>query len=374
MKIKTITCHNVYNYGASLQAFALQTYLESIGHEVEIINYKPSYRKTNFWRIPQNSRVKKKVSSYILFHFLYALYRLVKYILDTNFTRKRKFDEFNLRYFHLTQLYLSAEELKQNPPVADVYIAGSDQIWNPIGYTGMDSAFYLNFGRNTIKRISYAASFGIENIPENCKYFIRSNIKKLNAISVRESTGLNILDKLGFSGTLVVDPVFLLTSGQWMNIINDSIIKKSDYILVYDFFVDDKKMQKMARILSKECGCKIFAINDNGKLKYADKNICDASPFEFLQYIANAKFVLSNSFHATCFSILFHKEFIVYPVERNKNSSRMKDLLVNLKIDNRYNVEDISFLLDKRINWDEVDRLLDIMTNKSIQFIKANLN
>lgn len=341
MNIKTITCHNVYNYGATLQAYALQTYLESIGHQVEIIDYYPKYRnKRNFWKIPNNSKVGKYSQKYFLFHLLYAIHRAIKYLRDTNFDRIKKFDEFDRKYLHITSTkYTSYQQLKDNPPIADCYIAGSDQIWNPNGDTGKDPAFFLNFGDATIKRISYSASFGISEIEESFKPQLKKNLSVFDAISVREKTGLDILRTIGYVNAIqVCDPVFLLSKEDWLNIASPSLVE-GDYILVYDFFQDDKCIREMAINLSKERKCKIVSVNDGGKCKYADINISDASPNDFLSLIYNADVVVSNSFHATAFSLMLETDFYTYPVVRNKNQSRMIDLLDSFDLLDRFNVK-----------------------------------
>lgn len=294
MKIKTITCHNVYNYGATLQAYALQTFLEAQGHQVEIIDYYPKYRnKRNFWKIPNNSKVGKYSQRYFLFHLLYAIHRVIKYLRDTNFDRSKKFDVFDKKYLHITSThYVNYQQLKDNPPIADCYIAGSDQIWNTKGDTGKDPAFYLNFGSFAIKRISYAASFGISEIEESFKPQLKKYLSTFNAISVREKTGLDILTDLGYKEAIqVCDPVFLLSKEDWLKIASLSLVK-GDYILVYDFFQDDKSIRDMAKNLAKVRDCRIVAVNDGGKCKYADVNICNASPNDFLSLIYNANVVV----------------------------------------------------------------------------------
>lgn len=177
MKIKTITCHNVYNYGAILQAYALQRFLEDNGHEVEIIDYAPRYHSNSSWNIPENSSVYKLASKFVVIHLLYALHRYIKKKRNVNTIRLKKFDDFTAEYLHVTpRKYKNYEDIQRNPPLADMYIAGSDQIWNPIGKTGLDPAFYLNFGGSGIKRISYAASFGVSQISVNDQSIIKNTL------------------------------------------------------------------------------------------------------------------------------------------------------------------------------------------------------
>ena len=354
--IKTITCHNVYNYGATLQAYALQTYLQSLGNEVEIIDYAPRYHSWSCWNIPENSTVYKLASKNMFIHFLYACHRWIKHKRETNLIREKKFDEFDKKYLRLTtKHYINYEQLKQDPPKADIYIAGSDQIWNPVGGTGLDPVFYLNFGEAGIHRISYAASFGVSILNEHQKDIIKNYLSSMDNISVRESTGLNILKSLNInSGMQVLDPVFLLDKATWLQFIGGTKkVVEGNYVLIYDFFQDDPNIQKLAFELKIMTGFNIVSVNNSGKLPYADVNISDASPLEFLSLINNANVVISNSFHATAFSIILNKEFYVYPVIRHKNQSRMIDLLNQFHLSDRYNTSKIQ----SNINWGKINDL-----------------
>lgn len=372
MKIKTITCHNVYNYGATLQAYALQTYMEGLGHQIEIINYYPRYRnkRTFFWKIPNNSKVGKYSQKSFFVHLLYAIYRAVKYYRSTNSGRRRKFDEFDRRYLHITSIkYRSNQQLKDTPPIADCYIAGSDQIWNP-RETHMDPAFFLNFGKEETKRISYAASFGISEIEKSLKPTLKEYIRVLDAISVREKTGLDILNDLGYTDAIqVCDPVFLLSKEQWLNLATPSLFQY-DYVLVYVFFHDDEKIKMLAQKLAKNKNYKIVSVNDGGECRYADVNINNASPNDFLSLIANARVVISNSFHATAFSLILNKEFYTYPVARNRNHSRMIDLLNSVDLLKRFDVPASSSTAD--INWESVNERIKAKVDYSKDFL-ANI-
>lgn len=373
MKINTITCHNVYNYGATLQAYALQTYLQSLGNKVEIIDYAPGYHSWSCWNIPENSAVYKLVSNNLFIHFLYACHRWIKHKRDTNIIRKNKFDEFDEKYLCLTaKHYVSYEQLKQDPPKADIYIAGSDQIWNPVGGTGLDPAFYLNFGEAGIHRISYAASFGVSILSEHQKDIIKNNLSCMDNISVRESTGLNILKSLNInSGVQVLDPVFLLDKATWLQFIaGTKKVVERNYVLIYDFFQDDPNIKQKAFQLKSFAGLNIVSVNDNGKLPYADVNISDASPLEFLSLINNADVVISNSFHATAFSIILNKDFYVYPVIRHTNESRMIDLLNQFHLFDRYNANEIQ----DSINWININKICKEKRQAACKFLLNAIN
>ena len=212
-RVLTLTTYDVYNYGASLQAYALQQYIKKRGCESELINYQPDYltRKYDYtWVNPES-----KMSRYAVTRIVY---RCLKYLQrQTTMGRKRAFDTFHKDYLIQGTRYRTHQELMDNPPIADIYIVGSDQIWNTFYETGRDGAFYLDFVKQGLKA-SYSASFSYTEICEEWKKKISFWLKDFNKIAVREYHGVEILKDLGFDGYWVLDPVFLLSIEKW----NDS--------------------------------------------------------------------------------------------------------------------------------------------------------
>lgn len=374
MEIKTITCHNVYNYGASLQAYALQHFLKKEGHHIEIIDFLPVYfqRRYNLHYISPASKYYKICK---LHPFLtYALNFVKSRSVDKTWGRKKSFNNFTNRFLSLTKnRYETSIALKNNPPKADVYVAGSDQIWNTDMNNGKEPAYYLDFGSEKTKRISYAASFGISKIDPKLKNFVKLNLKNFDAISVREQTGINILQDLDISAKLVLDPVFLLDKTEWQQLTLSAKkypkIKKHEFILVYDFMNDDR-IKQMAYNIKNEKNLPIVSINDYTPMDYADININNAGPLEFLDLINKASVVISSSFHATAFSIILEKEFYVYPLKGQNNSSRMTDLLNRLEIIERFNSQNTQDILD----YTKIGIKLDEHIQESKSFLKCNLN
>ena len=178
MKIKTITCHDVYNVGASLQAYALVEYLRNLGHQAEIIDYKPPYLQHYQLTGVANPRYDKPVLREI-----YQLLKLPGRIAARKSRRKKNFDIFTEKYLPRTsKTYSSIEELKADTPEADIYIAGSDQIWNPLFQNGKDPSFFLQFAPNSSKRISYAASFAVDALAAEDSGRLKEWLKNLDAI------------------------------------------------------------------------------------------------------------------------------------------------------------------------------------------------
>lgn len=325
MIIDTITCHNVYNLGASLQTYALAAYLQSQGHEVQIIDYQPLYlRHYRLAGVP-NPRFDKPL--------LREAYQIAKFPgrLYDRLTSKRKkaFDRFTAEYMPVTQTtYSDIAALRAAPPEADLYIAGSDQIWNPLFRNGKDPAFFLDFVPEGKRRISYAASFAVERLEKQDADRMKPWLEKLDAVSVRESSGVALLADMGIKGVQVVDPVFLLPKEAWEKLAVQPSMQ--DYILVYDFD-NNPKIKEIAQAISRKAGRKIVSLFP---VDWADELWADAGPCEFLGAIQNAGIVLSNSFHATAFSLIFGKDF--YVVNRTEGiNARMKDLVGDLGLADR---------------------------------------
>lgn len=366
MKIKTITCHEVYNYGASLQEYALLKHLQDLGHDSETIHYKPEYlsQHYNLFRVSS-----PKWNSNFIFRFLYILLKFPKRFLGLK--RKRNFDAFAKKYINTTKrLYKTNDDLKNDIPIADAYICGSDQIWNSFFENGKDPAFYLDFAPKEKLKISYAASFAIDEIEDDLKDFVKSGVERLDHISVRESSGKRILNDLGITKvTQVLDPVFLIDQKQW-RIMGSKTYPKQDYVFIYDFD-SNPLINRMAQKLKVEKGYKIVTVNAN--IKYADYNYHLDGPEKFLSLINNAKFVISNSFHAVAFSLIFHKEFVVFN-RTDKINTRMRDLLnslglAELLINTELQIEKFKYV----INYSEVNEKIENLIIKSKGFLENAL-
>ncbi len=364
MEIKTITCHDVYNYGASLQAFALQKYLVDQGHSVEIIDYKPDYLSGHYdlWKVNHH-----KWNRNFFTRIAYLSIKLPFRLMDLR--RKGSFDVFRKKYLKLTsKRYTTNEELKEDCPKADIFIAGSDQIWNTIFPNGRDAAFYLDFATKESKKIAYAASFATESVVPEYKEFVKKMLQNFNNIAVRERGAVDILKTLGvYDGTWVCDPVFLLERQEWDKIAVKEY--KEEYILVYDF-EGNERIKKIALKLAGEYNLKVFTINV--RLDYSGKSFKNIDPADFVSLIRDAKYIISNSFHGTVFSLIYKKEFFVVSREEGINT-RMQNLLEYLNLSDRMDpiVENVSKL--NPINYTEVDQVLQSFIADSKLFLKSNL-
>ena len=358
MKVKTITCHEVYNHGASLQEYALLKYLNENGHNAEAIHYKPHYLSGHFnlWAV-SNPKFDKPIIKQ-----LYLLAKLPNRLISLK--RKKAFDQFHAKYIPTGKItYTSNEELKSRLPEADAFICGSDQIWNSFFQNGKDLAFYLNFVPEDKIKLSYAASFAIEQLEEPVKPLVKENVSRLNAVGVRETSGVHILKELGIENAVqVLDPVFLLEKEHWSQFVTPI---NEDFVFVYDFD-SNPTIKQIALQLKKEKGWKIYTVNSN--IDYANKNFYLEGPEKFLSLVSQSKFNLTNSFHSTAFSILFKKQFVV--VNRmEKINTRMKDLLDLFHLNDYLVTNTMEFDVLKIIDYKTIDQLIAYHKQRSKEFL-----
>lgn len=378
MKILTLTTYQGYNYGASLQAYALQTYLKSRGHETEIIRFEPEYlmRYYAFWYVNPESGLNRNAVTRML-------YRIMKWVhRRTTLKRKRVFDFFNHRILKETaQIWRSSEELTDCPPKADMYLCGSDQIWNILYEAGQDPAFYLEFVREG-KKASYAASFSFTDLPETHLRRIRDSLLKFDHVSVREYQGKELLDRMGVQGTWVLDPVFLLPVSVWdalaSSIGDGSIVSyisysklTERYLLIYDF-EGNEQLKVFAQEYARQKGVKIYAITDRFPLPYADKNFKHAGPADFVRLIKGCEAFMSNSFHGTAFSIIYHKPVFVFKRQLHKVNSRMESLLTLFELKDCIvdDSTDHSQLMNRHFDWERTENIRREQLEVSIGFLK----
>ena len=358
MRVNTITCHDVYNVGAALQAYALCRYLRERGHDAHIIDYKPDYLSGHY-------RLWGGVSPRFDRPGLRLAFNLAKFpgrAAARMGRRKRNFDSFRRTYLPLTARYDSFAALCAEPPPADVYLAGSDQIWNTLFPNGRDPAFYLQFAPAGVTRASYAASFAMDAVDPAWAERQRAWIGALDYVSVREPSGLALLEQLGITGgEAVMDPVFLLPAAAWRELVVP-VRRSQPYLLVYDFD-GSPAIRAAAEQLAAAHGCEIVTVL---KLPYGTPDAADAGPDGFLGWLAGAEYVLSNSFHATAFSLILHRPFMTYG-RQEKLNSRMRDLMEIAGLSGRKRA-------DEPADWDSMDERLKLRIAASEAYLSRVLH
>lgn len=360
MIIRTITCHNVNNFGASLQARALYEYLSGLGHDVRIIDYIPI---RNGCASQQTRTPLRRIMESVP---LRPILKAIEYHRARRWReRYRKFEEFTAQ-LPMTKRYSSLAELRNDPPKAELYLAGSDQIWNPGMPAGNDPAYYLDFGDSSVKRASYAASFGSGHLPEKTAKLADSLLNRFDNISVRESSALAILSLMGYEGTLVADPVFLLSDYFWHNMANGGLSVTDNYILVYAFDASPMLRRTAVRI-SRSTGLKILSITPH-PLGRGFKDCSNSGPLDFLSLLRGASLIITESYHALAFSVIFRKPFYAFLRHEDLNS-RIIDFLSLLGLSDRI-VHDDSINHISDIDYSDIDDILMSLRNNSYKYIQ----
>lgn len=349
MKVSIITCHRAINYGAVLQAYSLSSYIKSLGHDVNVIDYYPDY-------MPGGSRPFLKK---IIWRFVRCL-DLIKggYVFS-------RFINDNLILTKKT--YRSLSELMDNPPIADVYITGSDQVWNFALDNGKDGSFFLEFVPLEKVKASYAASMAQNSLPEPYRSYFSKMLNSFKLISVREHSANDLLAEIGFDDVkTVLDPVYLLSAKQWKAFASKEKRQQNPYVLMYSFNCT-KEIADYAWNLAKNSGKKLIVINtlfDDFRFK-ADKHIWQESPRKFVKLFEDSDAVVTNSFHGLSFSVIFKKEVHVF-AKKTGGNSRLFDLMESLHV--------ADCRKGKSINYEKVLEELNSQKEYSFSVIDQILN
>ena len=353
--VKIITFHCVPNYGAILQAYALQKKISEYVETVNILDYKPQNLIEEY----------KVINTYSYKSVIMSLLSATTYL-----KKKKNFKRFEKKYLSLSdKSYHKPEEIVDD---ADFYFLGSDQIWNPEITCGFDKVYFADFDRKKESRaVSYAASLGKGTFSETEIHEFSELLSKLDGISVREDEAKNIIEmKCGKKCEVVLDPTLLLKKEQWEDLVKKQTRKK--YVLLYSLngYVETEVLaEKVARYSDIE----LVELSGRRKpiLKKKHEAIYYAGPEEFLSLIYNADYVVTDSFHGTVFSIIFHRPFLTVP--HKTRGGRIKSILNKLELAERSIVGFDKDIFKKRINWDDVDKKLDLEREKSIKFIEQQL-
>lgn len=363
MKIVGIITLNGYkNYGNRLQNYALQEVIKSIGYEVETILIDDS---------TISSRQVKRSFSFVELPKK-VLRRLVnlKNNKHTNI-RTEKFKDFSRNYIVETNYKISEANIEtKNLSQYKYLVTGSDQVWNPF-YIHGSPLYFLSFVPKE-KRISYAASFGIANIPQEYQMDYKKYLNEMQSLAVREEQGASIIKKLtGRDAKVVVDPTMLLTKDEWSKVAKEANTKpKKPYLLTY--FLGEVSSETRNRIdrLAKKKNLKIINMANFKDIEYYT-----ADPSEFLDFIKSAEIFCTDSFHGVVFSILFEKPFIVFERKGRIPSmnSRVETLLSKFSLESRMdrNIKDLDKVFD--IDFSHVEKLLQHERNEALTYLRDAL-
>jgi Polysaccharide pyruvyl transferase. len=365
MKAAIITTHTVPNYGAVLQTYATQEIIRKYGYETEVIDYwrhsnkpnimfKSGLRNSKFW----NRNVFSRIGYYVL---AYPVYRI-----------RRSFrDIFVKEKVNLTpRKYFSETEIEADIPEADVYITGSDQVWNSECNDGICTPFFLKFVPAGGKRISLASSFGKACLDDWEKEQTKELLKKYDYISVRESSGLDILNDIGINNAVhLMDPTLIAGAETWCRFASKPKCRK--YLLIYQLNANDQ-MDQYAAAVAKKLDLDFIRIGMTpSDFRKSGRVVLFPSVQKFVSLFKYADYVVTDSFHGTAFSIMFEKQISVFmpPLFR----TRLESILAMTGLKERVVSEGNRSLESAVIDYKPVRQILSLERLKAEEYLNTAL-
>jgi len=367
MKVSLITLHYIRNYGSVLQTYATQSILERLGYSVEVVNYiRPNSRKES--RLSRYKEAYKKAASYWHNPLMKCLFYAKCYLIDNR--QDKLFQKFVDKYIHLSKPYESLQQLKDDPPVADLYCTGSDQMWNSTYNGGILPEYFLEYAPDNKIRFAFSSSFGKTDLSEEEKNQIKPFIMKYKAISVRESTGVSILNSIGYKNAVhLLDPTLVITHEEWIELLGIERNISYPYVLLYQLH-PSAEMLRFAKKIADDTGCKLLkltkivkSIIGPGKMVYT-KRVED-----FLSLIENASYIVTDSFHGTAFSLNFEKQvFVFYP---KRFSVRLQSILALTQHEHRAVIDNMNWRSVPNVDIAIVKSTLERERKKTLEFLRS---
>lgn len=385
-KVALVSCYFKDNYGSLLQTYALQRALIKNGIDCANIDI------SGLDRVIGARKRKYYLSQFFNYTFLKQKFGMVALKIRTKIDRKlksdisirrQKFERFRENFFVMSRPYSDFAQLTKNIDGYTDYIVGSDQLWLPVNVVG--DYYTLNFVPDNINKVSYSTSFGVSVVPEKYKKKYVAFLNRINHLSVREKTGRKLVKELtGRDAELVCDPTLLLTQQEWLDLAAPAGTRvNGDYIFCY-FLGKNIIHRKFAERLKAVTGYKIVSINHCDEYvkyseKFADDIPYDVGPQEFLYLIKNAKYVLSDSFHGTVFSLVMNTPFFSFrrfTANKVSTNSRLDTLLEVVGLTDRIlnGDEEIQLVISSQIHFDKVNSALEDYRQKSQAFLIGALD
>ena len=359
-RIAIVSRTHSINYGANLQAAALQRCLQKEGVDACYVDFSVDIPTKGFRKI------------------LTWGYRVLRFFLGYP-KRLKRTKAFRDRYVRFTKPITKAAELGSLEAEYDVFMSGSDQIWNPRYYENSKGLYLLTFVLDKPK-VAYGSSFGVEKISNSYKEIVRQSLSQYTRLSVREKKAQELLADCGITADYVIDPTFLLTKDEWLSMcgqVQKQYTRKYICCYVMSGATElNRYILRQAEHLKNELGSDVDVLIIGEKeykgLFSSCSYVRDAGPLEFLKIINGAQFVLTSSFHGTCFSIIFQKDFYSVLSKKNKFNSRIEDLLGSIQLSDRLRYKENA----EETHWSAVDysRVIPLLSRRiaeSTDFIKA---
>lgn len=353
MKIGILTFHRASNYGAVLQAYALSEVVREFEPDTEIIDYYcPEVEMCHY---PKNVFKRQKFLSACIHYYG----KCKKYGI---------FESFRGRKLKLSEKY-TRENIAFASGKYDLFISGSDQVWSK-KYSGMDTTYLLDFEKDSAKKYSYAASFGFTSFPEGTKETYESLLKRFSAVSVREKSAEELMkNECGIDAFMSLDPTLILDREKWRKFAKLPDRSKK-YILIYHV-QPPVSLINYAKKLSAETGYEIVYLNSSYTSHRELNHARFSSPEEFVGWFLNAEYVLTNSFHGTAFSVIFHKNLVVELKTKLSTNTRSRDLLAICGLGARVlDPKTMKVSLDP-IDWNKVEERLSKERTRSLDYLRG---
>jgi len=336
-KVGIITMHRVHNMGSMLQAYALQECVKEIGFNAEIIDYV--YPNIEHQMYSSVDTISQKTTSLFSRACRKIKSTIFKSKVKKEEIRRKKFEKFMTEFYDMSPCrYDNRFLLCKTPPIYDIYLTGSDQVWNP-NYIGYDTSFMLGFVRDkNAKKIAYAPSISVNEIPEQFREDYSIRLKEYSSISVREQQAVNIVGELsGKKVFRVCDPTLLLTKEDWQTRLLGKSKSPNYHPKYFVVFILNYKFNPYPDVFNiiekahRKYGGEIVVINgelsEYMKLQRA-KNLETADPKDFIYYLSNAKFMVTTSFHGTVFALNFAIPFLC-AIDPANTDTRIPSLLAD---------------------------------------------
>ncbi len=374
------------NYGQQLQCWALQQKLISLGHSPFLIKFKR--KREDIFHVPLWKLVIKLLLVYPYYkNWVYIRKEKKKNALkdrNSKINNQRLFEKFRNDYLIFSESsYEGIEQLRNNPPVADAYITGSDQVWGTPLLDEDTKAYFLDFGPKECKRVSYAASFGMSEYPDNAKENLSKSLSLFNGISVREKEGISICEQLGYAAVNVVDPTLLLSANDYIQKLSIEKNFEKPYVFVYSINIKDSKeiYWNSLQCLSRRNNLELIVTPSSGYWQFDD--IFDGAQYkyatiqEWISLISNAELVVTPSFHGIVFCILNNTKFLYSPVHGawSKGNNRVINLLEELSLTEFVLRDESDYLnaLKAEIDWITIGQKINKLRKDSTLFLIDNL-
>lgn len=371
------------NFGSALQTFATQYIVSQLGYTVECITTDGIQSSIDAKKIRYyvgrvfNKEELAYLWSFVISHFIRKKVKNANYASNMA-TRHEFYKKFNETYLKFSKRTCTYEELNALASTYEAIIVGSDQLWRPSNIAG--EYFTLEFAPNTVKKIAYSTSFGVAKLHKSIQKHAKSFLRDFDWISVRENSGKTIVkEMIGRDIPVVCDPTMLLSIDEWNQYVPQEPIIKGDYIICY-IMGDSIQQREFVKKLRKKTGFKVVGLlhgsnYNTGDDEWVDEAPYNVGPFEFINLLKHAKYVCTDSFHCSVFSILNNTPFFVFRRDSDNAETSANDRIYTLLswsgLDNRllFGNEEIETCIKSHIDYQIVNKRVAARREESLEYL-----